>query len=322
MRILLTGGAGFIGSCLLWKLNSGGIKDVIVVDSLGASDKWQNLAGKEFEDYLEKEDFLDYLESDKLKGALDLIVHFGACTSTTEEDASYLIENNYLYSKRLSLWALAHRVPFIYASSAATYGDGRLGYSDADENSLKLRPLNMYGYSKQLFDLWLIRNKLSNKVTGFKFFNVFGPNEYHKADMKSVIAKNFDKVASGEKMRLFKSYKKDYADGGQKRDFVYIKDAVEVVYYFIKHLNKKGIFNLGTGEARTWNDLASALFSAVNRKPEIEYIEMPETIKEKYQYYTQADLIKLREAGCAHKFLSLEEAIKDYAAYLKNHAYL
>ncbi len=322
MRILLTGGAGFIGSCLLWKLNSEGIKDVIVVDSLGTSDKWQNLVGKEFEDYLEKEDFLDYLESDKLKGALDLIVHFGACTSTTEEDASYLIENNYLYSKRLAKWALAHKVPFIYASSAATYGDGKLGYSDEDEFSLKLRPLNMYGYSKQLFDLWLIRNKLSNKVTGFKFFNVFGPNEYHKADMKSVIAKNFDKVASGEKMRLFKSYKKDYADGGQKRDFVYIKDAVEVVYYFIKNLNKKGIFNLGTGVARTWNDLASALFSAVNRKPEIEYIEMPETIREKYQYYTQADLTKLREAGCAHKFLSLEEAIKDYAAYLKNHAYL
>ncbi len=322
MRVLLTGGAGFIGSCLLWKLNSEGIKDVIIVDSLGTSDKWQNLTGKEFEDYLEKEDFLDYLESDKLKGALDLIVHFGACTSTTEKDASYLIENNYLYSKRLAKWALTHKVPFIYASSAATYGDGKLGYSDSDENSLKLRPLNMYGYSKQLFDLWLIRNKLSNKVTGFKFFNVFGPNEYHKGDMKSVIAKNFDNVAGGERMQLFKSYKKDYPDGGQKRDFVYIKDAVEVVYYFITHLNKKGIFNLGTGEARTWNDLAAALFRAVNRKAEIEYIEMPEAIREKYQYYTQADLTKLREAGCRHNFFSLEEAIKDYVPYLKNHAYL
>ncbi len=322
MKIVVTGGAGFIGSCLVWKLNSEGIDDIIVVDNLGSTDKWKNLIGKKIEDYIEKDKFLDYLESGKLKPGIDTILHMGACSSTTEKDASYLIENNYIYSKKLCQWALKNKVRFLYASSAATYGNGECGYSDDDKSALKLRPLNMYGFSKHLFDLWLIKHGLNKKVTGFKFFNVFGANEYHKQEMRSVICKVYDKVSTGAKFRLFKSYRKDYPDGGQKRDFVYIKDAVEVVNYFFKNPAKTGIFNLGTGQARTWNDLASALFSALKMKPNIEYIDMPADLRDKYQYYTQADMAKLRKAGCKHKFFSLEDAIKDYSLYLKDHAYL
>jgi ADP-L-glycero-D-manno-heptose 6-epimerase len=322
MRIVVTGGAGFIGSCLIWKLNSNSVTDIIVVDQLDDSEKWKNLVGKSIEDYMEKDKFLDHLEGGKLKGALDMIVHFGACTSTTETDAAYLMENNYLYSKRLAKWAIARRVPFLYASSAATYGNGEFGYSDQDENSLRLKPLNLYGYSKQLFDLWVIKHGLSDKLTGFKFFNVYGPNEYHKAEMKSVIAKRFETVLKQKTMQLFKSYRKEFADGEQKRDFIYVKDAIDIVWYFIEHAGKKGIFNVGTGNARSWNDVANALFSALDIKPDIDYIEMPQELQEKYQYFTQADPAKLNNAGCVHRFLSLEEAVKDFAGYLKNHSYL
>jgi ADP-L-glycero-D-manno-heptose 6-epimerase len=322
MKILLTGGAGFIGSCLLRKLNSEGIDDIMVVDHLGCSEKWKNLTGKGFQEYMEKGDFMDCLESGKLKKAFDVIIHMGACTSTTEPDASYLIENNYGYSLKLAKFALAEKAVFLYASSAAAYGAGEHGYGDEDENTPRLKPLNMYGYSKHLFDLWLIHNKLTDKVTGFKFFNVFGPNEYHKGDMRSVPAKVFSSVAAGEKMRLFKSYRDDYAHGEQKRDFVYVKDAVDVLFYFIEHPDKKGIFNLGTGLARSWNDLAGALFSALKIKPGIEYIDMPPALREKYQYFTEADLKKLRKTGCSHEFLTLEESITDYVEYLKNSDYL
>jgi len=322
MRIVVTGGAGFIGSCLIWKLNSKNFADIIVVDHLDESEKWKNLVGKSIEDYMEKDKFPDYLEAGKLKGALDLIVHFGACTSTMETDAAYLLENNYLYSKRIAKWAIAHRIPFLYASSAATYGSGEFGYSDRDENSLRLKPLSLYGYSKQLFDLWVIKHRLSDKLTGFKFFNVYGPNEYHKGEMKSVIAKRFETVLKEKKMQLFRSCRKDFADGEQKRDFIYVKDAVDIVWYFIEHIDIKGIFNVGTGNARSWNEVANALFSVLNIKPNIEYIEMPQELQEKYQYFTQADPAKLNNAGCIHRFLSLEEAVKDYCGYLKNHSYL
>lgn len=322
MKIIVTGGAGFIGSCLVWKLNSKGFTDITIVDNLGSSEKWKNLVGKKFNDYFEKDKFLEHLLNNKLKGKADIILHMGACTSTTETNASYLMENNFLYSKTLAQYALKNRIAFLYASSAATYGDGELGYSDEDAMALKLKPLNMYGVSKHLFDLWVINNKLSNKVTGFKFFNVFGPNEYHKASMMSVICKVFDKVVVGEKMKLFKSYRLGSADGEQKRDFVYVKDALEVVYYFVEHLGKKGIYNVGSGCARSWNDLAHALFLALGIRPQIEYIEMPENLREKYQYFTQADLTKLKKAGCKHNFFSLEEAVKDYVGYLKDYSYL
>jgi ADP-L-glycero-D-manno-heptose 6-epimerase len=271
---------------------------------------------------VEKDAFLDCLENGKFKKEFDLIIHFGACTSTTELDATYLIENNYVYSRKLAQFAFAEKIHFLYASSAATYGAGEKGYDDRDENTLVLSPLNMYGYSKHLFDLWLIRNKLVDKVTGFKFFNVFGPNEYHKGDMRSVVAKVFPVVAAGEKIKLFKSYRHEYAHGEQKRDFVYVKDAVDIVFYFVQHPDRKGIFNLGTGQARSWNDMARALFSALKINPGIEYIEMPPVLREKYQYFTEADLTKLRKAGCSHDFHTLEESINDYVEYLKSNKYL
>ncbi|HQO37476.1 MAG TPA: ADP-glyceromanno-heptose 6-epimerase [Candidatus Omnitrophota bacterium] len=321
MKVIVTGGAGFIGSCLISKLNAEGIDDILVVDELGSAEKWKNLAGKAFDDYIEKDEFLELLEGGRIGTAFDRVIHMGAATSTTETDASYLIRNNYRYTRRLCEWALAKKIPFFYASSAATYGDGSFGYSDSDEVSLTLRPLNMYGYSKQLFDLWLIRSKLSARVTGFKFFNVFGPNEYHKGDMMSLVCKVFDGVKRGEPMRLFKSYNPAYADGQQKRDFIYVKDAVAMVYYFITHPAKKGIFNIGSGSARSWNDLARVLFSALDMKPDIRYIEMPAGIRDKYQYFTEADLSKLRKAGCRHAITPLDEAVKDYSGYLAAHEY-
>ncbi len=322
MKTIVTGGAGFIGSCLLAKLNSEGVDDILVVDALGSSEKWKNLEGKVFEDYLEKDVFLDLLESGKLGKSFERVIHMGAESSTTETDAAYLVENNYRYSRRLCEWSLAHKVPFLYASSAATYGDGSAGYQDWDERAESLRPLNMYGYSKQMFDLWLIRGNMSGQVTGFKFFNVFGPNEYHKAEMRSVIAKVFDTVRSGRPMRLFRSYDPAYSDGEQKRDFIYVKDAVEMVSYFIANPSKKGIYNIGSGAARSWNDIAKALFAALKMAVNIEYIDMPESIRDKYQYFTEADLAKVRKAGCFHKVMSLEDAVADYAAYLAGRKYI
>ncbi|MDD2927759.1 MAG: NAD-dependent epimerase/dehydratase family protein, partial [Candidatus Omnitrophica bacterium] len=226
--IALTGGAGFIGSCFLWKLNQEGIDNVIVVDNLTDSCKWKNLSGKIFQDYIQKGDFLDILESGKLPG-VKAIVHLGACSSTTINDTAYFLKNNYEYSKRLAAWAEAHAARFIYASSAATYGDGSNGYDDAESTLQNLKPLNIYGYTKHLFDLWMLRRGLLKKFVGLKFFNVFGPNEYHKAEMMSVICKRFDDVKSDRPMRLFRSYHPDYRDGEQKRDFVYVKDAIEVI---------------------------------------------------------------------------------------------
>lgn len=319
--IILTGGAGFIGSAFLWKLNKEGINDVIVVDNLGQSEKWKNLRGKKFADYIQKDDFLKLVEENKLPKPAH-IVHMGACSSTTCTDANYFIKNNYEYTKSLAIWAFRNNVPFMYASSAATYGMGENGYDDDHAKIYNLQPLNMYGFSKQMFDMWLLEHKLIGKATGIKFFNVFGPNEYHKGEMMSVICKNFDNVQKEGKIRLFKSYKSDYKDGEQKRDFIYIKDAVEVMFYFLEHPSKTGFFNLGTGKARTWNDIANAMFSALGKKTVIEYIEMPDYLKPKYQYFTEASMSKLKKAGCSYKFRSLEDSIKDYSTYLKEHAYL
>lgn len=320
-RIILTGGAGFIGSCFLWKLNQEGIDNVIVVDNFTDGCKWQNLVGKEFIDYVQKDDFLDILESGRLP-RVKTIIHLGACTSTVLNDAAYFLKNNYEYSKRLALWANAHAARFIYASSAATYGDGSNGYDDAESKLDNLKPLNIYGYSKHLFDLWMLKNGLLKKAVGFKFFNVFGPNEYHKGEMMSVICKRFDDIKSGKPMRLFKSYHPDYKDGEQKRDFIYVKDAVEAMYYFFTKPGKTGVFNLGTGKSQTWNEVAQAMFSALGEEPKIEYIEMPQEIRSKYQYFTQANVDKIRLAGYKHKFTALRDAIKDYSSYLKDKAHL
>ena len=319
--IILTGGAGFIGSCFLWKLNQEGIDNVIVVDNLVDSCKWKNLVGKRFIDYVQKDDFLGILESGKIR-CIKAIVHLGACSSTILNDAAYYFRNNYEYSKRLAVWADAHAARFIYASSAATYGDGGAGYDDAESNLRNLKPLNIYGYSKHLFDLWMLKSGLLKKAVGFKFFNVFGPNEYHKAEMMSVICKRFDDVKSGKPMRLFKSSRPDYDDGEQKRDFIYVKDAVETMYYFFRKPHKTGLFNLGTGKAQSWNEVAHDMFLAVGKKSKIEYIAMPREIINKYQYFTQAKIEKLKSSGCPCRFTPLKDAVRDYAAYLKTGEYL
>ncbi|MDR2426707.1 MAG: ADP-glyceromanno-heptose 6-epimerase [Endomicrobium sp.] len=319
--IILTGGAGFIGSCFLWKLNKEGIDTVLVVDHLNESEKWKNLAGKKYYDYIQKNDFYNAVINRQVPKP-EAIVHLGACSSTTLTDANYYIKNNYEYSKVMALWAFELGIPFIYASSAATYGDGENGYDDEESKLIKLFPLNMYGYSKHMFDLWLQSNKYMDKAVGIKFFNVFGPNEYHKGDMRSIICKSYDEVAEKGVLKLFKSYKEEYADGWQKRDFVYIKDVVDVIWFFLKNPSKTGIFNLGTGKARTWNDIAKSMFISLGKKENAEYIEMPEHLKLKYQYFTQANMTKLRAAGYDKPFMELEDSVKDYCDYLKNKSYL
>lgn len=307
---IITGGAGMIGSALLWKLNERGMDRLLVVDRLETSEKWKNLSGKRFLDYLEADPFLDRLEAgrfNEVKG----IVHLGACSSTTETDASFLIRNNYEYTKRLALWALAKKKKMIYASSAATYGDGSFGYRTDRATTEKLQPLNMYGYSKQLFDLWALRQGVLSKLVGIKFFNVYGPNEYHKGDMRSVVVKAFDQIRQDGVIRLFRSCRADYRDGEQQRDFLYVKDAVAVIREFMEADRAGGgLYNLGSGQARTWNDLAKAIFAALGQPPRIEYVEMPQNLRAKYQYHTQADM-SWRQ-GNRQSFHNLEEGVRDY----------
>ena len=310
--IVVTGGAGFIGSAFIWKLNSLGIEDILVVDELGESDKWRNLVNRKYSEYLHKKDFLRMVENDEVPFAVSAVIHMGACSATTERDADYLMENNYRYSCRLADWALQRGVRFIYASSAATYGDGSRGFSDDDGVTQTLRPINIYGYSKQCFDLWVLRRGLERKVAGLKFFNVFGPNEYHKGDMTSVVFKAYRQILQTGKVRLFKSARPDYGDGGQMRDFVYVKDCLEVLHWLLEHGEVNGIFNVGTGMARTWNDLIRAVFAALGSDPEIEYIDMPLELRHQYQYFTEARMDKLRSRGCGAAYGSLEETVRDY----------
>ncbi len=310
-KVIVTGGAGFIGSAFVWKLNLEGIDDILVVDDLGNGEKWKNLAGLRYSDYLHKDVFLRSLTAGGLEYAPDAIIHMGACSSTTERNADYLMENNYRFSRTLTEWAVSRKVRFLYASSAATYGGGETGFSDAVDLS-GLSPLNMYGYSKHLFDLYAERTGLLKKIVGLKFFNVFGPNEYHKGDMASVVFKAFHQIEETGHVQLFRSCREDYADGEQKRDFVYIKDCVDVMWWLLIHVEVNGLFNLGTGEARTWNDLARSLFAALNGPPLIGYIPMPDALRDKYQYLTQASMARLRRTGCPLKFHSLEESVRDY----------
>lgn len=307
---IITGGAGFIGSALLWKLNKEGLRDLLVVDYLESSEKWKNLQGKSFSDYLEADDFLARVQSGKLP-KVQGIVHLGACSSTTETNAAYLIKNNFEYTKVLATWALAKKVRFIYASSAATYGDGALGYDTDDRTTQRLKPLNMYGYSKQLFDQWALQQGVLKKLIGIKFFNVFGPNEYHKGDMRSLVAKAYDQILQDGRIRLFRSYRDDYKHGEQVRDFLYVKDAIAVVYEFMKNKSYGGLYNLGAGVSRSWNDLAKAIFSALGRPPRIDYIDMPETLRSKYQYHTLANM-SWTQGKKLPPFTSLEDSVRDY----------
>ncbi|MBU0672001.1 MAG: ADP-glyceromanno-heptose 6-epimerase [Candidatus Margulisbacteria bacterium] len=310
--IVLTGGAGFIGSCFLWKLNQQGEQEVLVVDQNDSELKMKNLNNKKFVDFVDTDAFLEDVAEDRLPKNVKAIWHIGACSSTTETNVAFLEKNNTEYSKTLCQWAINNGVPFYYASSAATYGDGSKGYSDEDSQTVKLKPLNLYGKSKHDFDLWLLENNLTSKVVGFKYFNVFGPNEYHKGDMRSLVVKAYQQIKRDGKIRLFKSYKPEYKDGEQQRDFVYVKDCIELMFNFSQNQSIKGIFNLGTGQSRTWIDLAKAIFSALGLPANIEFIEMPESIKDKYQYFTEADLDKLKSTGINYKITCLEDAVADY----------
>ncbi|HUI31429.1 MAG TPA: ADP-glyceromanno-heptose 6-epimerase [Candidatus Acidoferrales bacterium] len=315
--IIVTGGAGFIGSAIVWRLNQLGNDNIIIVDNLGTDEKWRNLVPLKFRDYIEKDDFLDLIANSKLgmrhgKNKVDAIIHMGACSSTTERDATFLIQNNFEYTKQLAIAADKLSARFIYASSAATYGDGTGGFDDNEKKIDRLRPLNMYGYSKQLFDKWASQNDMFGRIVGLKYFNVFGPNEYHKGDMRSMVLKGFEQIKSSGKIKLFKSYRKDYKNGEQVRDFLYVKDAVEMTLFFLENRDAGGLFNIGSGAANSWNGLASAIFKSLGKPKKIEYIEMPDAIKEKYQYHTCADISKLLEAGFVKPLTSLENAVSDY----------
>ncbi|MBS1902979.1 MAG: ADP-glyceromanno-heptose 6-epimerase [Bacteroidetes bacterium] len=310
--IILTGGAGFIGSVLLAELNAAGFHDIVVVDNLASTTKWKNLLGKKFSEYFHKDDFLDIFEEDLDPSEIEAIIHLGACTSTTEQNVDYLIRNNYDYSKALAEWCFEHDVRFIYASSAATYGDGTRGFSDDNLITPSLRPLNPYGYSKHLFDLWLLENRFDQLCTGFKFFNVFGPNEYHKGAMASLVFKAYEQVQKTGRLKLFRSADPKWKDGEFVRDFIYIKDCVDVIMWSLETGRAKGIYNLGTGLARSWNDLAASLFSALGHEQQIDFIDMPEELRGAYQYYTQADMGKLHAAGYTKGFTTLEDSVRDY----------
>ncbi len=320
--IIVTGAAGFIGSCVVAKLNERGENHLLLVDHLENENKKANITNKSYDKYLDKKDFLEALNAGEFDGKIKGIIHMGACSSTTLDDAAYFQVNNFEYTLQLAKWCLINEVRFIYASSAATYGDGSCGYKDDDETIRRCEPLNLYGQSKQKFDLWALENYYLDKFVGLKFFNVFGPNEYHKGDMRSVVAKSYLKVATEGKIQLFKSYHPDYKDGEQRRDFIYVKDAVNVIMYFWDNPTINGVFNVGTGKSRTWNDLAKALFNAVGKEAVIDYIEMPENLKHKYQYFTQADMSKLCNTGYSQPFSELEDSVVDYVTYLKDNSFL
>lgn len=310
--IILTGGAGFIGANLLQSLNDRGEDNIVVVDSLHNSQKWKNLSGKIFYDYLDKTLFIDSIRNNKFNGSLiKAIFHLGACSKTTEQNADYLIENNTIYTRDLALFSIKNNIPFYYASSAATYGSGEKGYEDNENKIYELRPKNMYGYSKQLFDLWAYKNKWFDKITGFKFFNVFGPYEYHKIGMTSIVYDAYKQILSEGKVKLFKSDLFEYKDGEQVRDFIYVKDVVNVILWFYDNPSYHGLYNLGRGERNTWKFMVESVFKALNKEPKIEYIDMPSILKGKYQYHTLADMSKTIRV-CPLKFSSLESSINEY----------
>ncbi|MGA1845775.1 ADP-glyceromanno-heptose 6-epimerase [Deferribacter abyssi] len=307
--IVLTGAAGFIGSVILRHLNNNGISDIMCIDRLGEKTKWKNLVGKKFIDFIDREKFIDSLDN---FNNIDFIIHMGACTDTTEFNLNYLMKVNYEYSKKLFQYASLNKIPIIYASSAATYGNGEHGYNDDESTIPELRPLNPYGFSKQLFDIWVLKQTEKPPFwAGLKFFNVYGPNEYHKGRMASVIFHAFNQLKETGVIKLFKSHRKNYKHGEQKRDFIYVKDIAKVIYYLFSKSKNSGIYNLGTGKARSFNDLANNVIKNYG-KGKIHYIDMPEDIRDKYQYFTEANMEKLFNLGYPEKFYSLEEGIQDY----------
>lgn len=307
--IIVTGAAGFIGSCIVSKLNRSGENNIIIVDVLRKNDKWKNLRNLNFFDYLDRSQLPEFLKS---RNDIEAVIHMGACSATTESDTNYLMENNYRYTLNLAEHCIKNNIRFIYASSAATYGDGSGGYDDTESEIRKLQPMNMYGYSKHVFDLKALREGWLNKIVGLKFFNVYGPNEYHKGDMVSVIYKAYNQIKEKGYVNLFKSHRQEFMDGEQKRDFVYAMDAVNMVLFFLENRDKSGIYNVGTGKARMFKDLVTATFEAMNIKPDIKYIDMPVEIRDRYQYFTEAKMDKIETAGYNNKPYSLEDGVQDY----------
>lgn len=309
---LITGGSGFIGSALIWKLNALRVNDIVVVDDLGSGGKWRNLRGLHFRDFVDKRKIDPWL--DLHQGELEWVVHLGACSNTTESDASYLMENNFEYSKRLWTRCSSLAIPFLYASSAAVYGSGRSGYSETPLDR-SLAPLNPYGLSKLLFDRWAMHQTISpSRWAGLRFFNVFGPNEYHKGRMASVALHLFEQHATGGGGTLFKSYDPKVPHGAQARDFIYIKDVINVIVFLLYQEQSAGIINVGTGVSRTFNDLAEAIDDACGTRTRITYVDMPEDVIRSYQSFTEADISKLRQMGYDSPFMTLEEAVGDYVS--------
>lgn len=308
--IIITGGGGFIGSCMVRTLNNAGIEDIIIVDNINTTDKWMNLRNKRYIKYVHKSAFLDELPS--YEGVTE-IIHMGAQSSTTEKDFDYLWQNNFEYTKTLWNYCAQKQIRFIYASSAATYGDGSEGFDDKSDID-KLFPLNAYGYSKQLFDLWVKHQATAfpKQYVGLKFFNVYGPNEYFKGSMASMVFHGYKQIQDGGVVKLYKSFNPEYKDGEQVRDFVYVKDVCNVIFWLLQNPQVNGLFNVGTGRAQSFRELAEAIFYALNMKSNIEYIDMPVYLKGKYQYYTKAEIRKLREAGYDKEFVDLKTGVKDY----------
>lgn len=309
--IVVTGAAGFIGRNVVSALNARGRSDILLVDDLGTSDKWRNLRGLEYDDFIPSSELMPYLASPRGQDVRE-IVHMGACSATTERDADYLVANNYRYTVDLMTWSLAHGARLVYASSAATYGDGTLGYSDADDVTPTLRPLNMYGFSKHMADLWALRHGFLDSMVGLKFFNVYGPYEEHKDDMRSLVSKAYRQVRDTGRITLFRSHRPEFADGEQMRDFIYVDDAVDVVLYFLDHPERNGLFNCGTSQAATWLELTHALFDALGQPPQVDFVDIPESIRDRYQYFTEADGSKLRSAGYAGTFRGVDEGVREY----------
>ena len=319
--ILVTGAAGFIGSAFVWQLNEEGIKDIILVDKLRNEDKWKNIAKREYCDWVDKDELFDWLAVEKNATQIKVIVHMGAISATTETDGDLLMKNNYEFSKKLWDFSVERNIQYIYASSAATYGMGEDGYEDNLDlkGHESLRPLNKYGYSKKIFDVWALKQEETPKQwVGLKFFNVYGPQEYHKGRMASMVFHAHNQVLKDGIVKLFKSHKEGYEDGQQLRDFVYIKDIVSVMSWLIKNPKVSGVFNLGTGKARGFYDLAlntiknSGLKEYKGAENHIEFVPMPEDLRGKYQYFTEANMTKLKESGYTKEFYSLEEGVKDY----------